>query len=153
MIELEDGRICSCSADKTIIIWDNNTYQSITTIKAHTDVITNIIQMNDCIISVSRRDDKTLRRWNKSTFECIQIIQNVECEWSNGLEKLNNHTLLIGGPWALYVVDIESSKVKKLEKKERGFSLGTIYCFIVIRNDLVLFGTHKGAINEYKQIK
>ena len=148
VIELEDGRICSCSDDKTIKIWDNYTYQSITTIKAHTDEIISIIEINDSIISVSYKTDKTLRRWNKSTYECIKIIQNVECCWCNALEKLNNHTVLIGVLNLIFAVDIESSEVKK--KKDS--NLGLILCFRVIRNDLVLFGNEHGNIYEYNPI-
>ena len=148
VIELEGGRICSCSAEGEIMIWDNNTYQSITTIKAHTDWTMSIIEMNDSIISVSLNEDTTLRRWNKSTYECIQIIQNVCCCWCNALEKLNNHTVLIGGEDELFIVDIKSSEVKQLEDN----TLGRVIFFRLIRNDLVLFGNQKGKICEYNPI-
>ena len=139
VIGLEDGRISSCSYDKTIKIWDNNTYQCIATIKLHTHDITSIIEMNDSIISVSYNN---ILRWNKSSYECIQVIQNAFCSCSNGLEKLNNHTLLLGGNCVLFVVDIESSEVKEMQDSR----LGYIKCFRVIRNDLVLSGNDKGEI-------
>ena len=114
VIELEDGRIASCSVER-IIIWDNYTYQSITTISTGHNLITSIIEMNHSIISVAADKDEALIRWNKLTYECIQTIQNVSCCFQNALEKLNNHTLIIGSKNVLFVVDIESSEVKKLK--------------------------------------
>ena len=150
VIELEDGRICSCSSlDKTIRIWDNSTYKFITTITTgHTVGIESIIEMNDSTISVGNDKDKTLRIWNKSTYECIKTIQNVQCCSVNSLEKLNNHTVLVGGFYELYVVDTESSEVKQ----PKDVSLGNVYCFRVIRNDLVLFGDRYGEISEYNPV-
>ena len=64
------------------------------------------------------------------------------------LKKLNNHTVLIGTEDEIYVVDIESSEVKKLKDNSLRFAS----CFTVIRNDLVLFGNGKGEICCYNPL-
>lgn len=102
-----DGAICSCSKDKTIKFCDNNTYQSITTITPSTDKITSVIKLNNnYIISGGCYDDKT-------TYECVRTIQSVSCCSCDALEKLNNHTVLLGDYNEIFVVDVESSGAKK----------------------------------------
>ena len=114
--------------------------------------------MNGSIVSVSY--DWTLRRYKKSTYECVQIIKNVRCCWCNALEKLNNHTVLVGGNGVLYIVDIDSSVLYTADTDSAPFAFDIdsseirrscdirrfLLCFKVVRNDLVLFGNNKGLI-------
>ena len=99
--------------------------------------------MNNCIISVS--DDKTLKIWDQSAYQCIQTIQHVSCpprNGRNGLLKFNENTVIVGGSSIVYVVDIKTYKVNQFEDE----SLGNIYCLNVLNNELVLLGNDNGEI-------
>ena len=143
LIELEDGRVCSLA--KQIRIWDNNTCQSIANIIPNTDLFLSIIELNNYIISVS---NFKVRKFSTITYECIQTIQGIRCCCCTSLEKLNNNTLLVGTYNLIFVVDMKSSKIKKLEDDR----IECVVVFCVIRNDLVLFGSSKGEICEYNPL-
>ena len=63
IIQLNDGKIVSGSADKTIKLWDLNTYQCIQTLKGHEHFVYSIIQLNDGKIA-SGSTDKTIKLWD-----------------------------------------------------------------------------------------
>ena len=62
MIEELDGKLVSCSSDKTIRIWNNQKDSLPVIIYGHTDSITSFVIHENKILSVSL--DKTLRIWN-----------------------------------------------------------------------------------------
>ena len=111
---MEDGKICSCSDDTTIKVWDN--YKCIQTLKGHNWVVNSIIEMNNCIISASY-DDSEMKIWDESTYQCILSIQDAFCNSSNGLSKLDDNTLILGGIDKLYFVDIETYEINKFQDK------------------------------------
>ena len=80
VIPLRNNRIASCSWDRTIKIWNSNyPYNLISTIKGHTSYVDSIIKLKDKDILISGSLDKTLRKWNLLTYQCISIIKNVDC--------------------------------------------------------------------------
>ena len=82
LILLQDGRLASCSGDKSINIYDmNNNYNCDITIKGHTDRVTYISQLeNNKLISCSW--DKSLKIWtmNKSSYQLDYTIENAHNE-------------------------------------------------------------------------
>lgn len=142
IIQLKNDKICSCSEDRTIKIWDN--YQCIQTLQGHTDDVKSIIEMNNLIISASF--DKTLRIWDQSTYQPISIIIKAgECYTNHLLTKLNDDTLVLGGWNAIKRFNIRTCKVHIFKKK----SFGEIWCLYVNRSGLVLIGTDFGEIYFY----
>ena len=73
IIQLNDGRIASGSSDKTIKLWDLNTYQCTQTLQGHENIVISIIQLNDCRIA-SGSGDKTIKVWELNTYQCTQTL-------------------------------------------------------------------------------
>ena len=143
VIEMKDGKICSCSYDKTIRIWDN--YECIQTLKAHTYRVVSIIEMNNFIISSSYSSDNgdgELRIWDESTYQSIAAIQDVHCYYSNGLSKLNDNTVIVGGINVITLVDIKTYQISQFQDQ----SLGLIKCLYVNGNGLVFIGNDEGEM-------
>ena len=145
VIELEDGRLSSCSVDNTIIIWDEK-YKPIRTLKGHTDSVMSIIEMNHYIISSTYYDG--VRIWNKHTYKCIKTIPHLYCENNNGLSKLGENTIIIGGSNELFVLDILSFQSKSFWD----LTLGYIWSILVLREDQILLGNVKGEIVCYDSL-
>ena len=148
VIELEDGRLSSCSWDKTIRIWDEN-YQPIQTLTEHTHWVAGVIEMNDYIISsTSKYDDDGVRIWNKHTYECIKTIPHLYSCGRNGLSKLGENRIILGGWNKLFVLDILSFQSKSFQDQ----TLGYIESILVLREDEILLGNDKGEIVCYDSL-
>ena len=137
---MKDGKIAS-SSDTAIVIWDNNTYQSITTIKMHhSECNVSIIEINNFIVSAA---DNKLRIRDKSTYKCIKTIQKFKNYSSRKFSKLDDSTVIIGGGnGVIYFVDIKTYQVNRFQDK----SLREICCLYVNGNGLVFIGNKKGEI-------
>ena len=70
---LSYGFVASSSLDKTVNIWDPNTWSSIQVYNGHTDNVYGLDQIDDDTI-VSGSWDKTIHIWKISTGENIRII-------------------------------------------------------------------------------
>lgn len=141
IIELESGILWSCSADKTIKIWDNKLdYQSIETLTGHAFCVSSIVELNEYIISAS--EDNSVRVWNKSTYQCIQIIEGIFCYWINGLSKLKDNIIILGGKTELFILDALSFQYKSFKDK----NLGNIRCVCALRNGKALLTNNEGRM-------
>jgi WD40 repeat protein len=74
IIRLDDGRICSCSWDKSIKLSNIESCQCELTIEGHTSYVYCIIQLIDGRLC-SGSDDATIKIWNKDTGVCLLIIE------------------------------------------------------------------------------
>ena len=63
MILLENGNLCSGSADQTIRIWDWKKGKCLSCKKAHNDWVKSIYQLNSQIL-LSGSDDRKIKIWN-----------------------------------------------------------------------------------------
>lgn len=86
LLLLSDGRLASCSRDKTIKIFNinNNYYQCDLTIEGHTDTVTYISQLdNNKLVSCSC--DKSIKIWSftRSSYNCDYTIQDAHTKWIN----------------------------------------------------------------------
>lgn len=155
IIELEDGKLCSCSSDKTVMIWDNNNnYQCAATLNGHNDFVKSIIEINNYIVSSSPSatiedediekdsDDNSLCIWNKSTYEQVKGIKEIFCNSEKGLAKLNNDTIILGGTNEIYILEILSFKYKSFKDSQ----LGYIESILVLKEDQLLIGNKNGWI-------
>ena len=143
VIELKDGRIFSCSDDKTIKIWED--YKCVKTLRGSAESILSIIEIEHFIVCACLKDD-TLRIWDESTYECVKILKDVMCCWSeNVLSKLNDNTVLIGGEDIIYSLDIKSFEINVNDD----YSFEGVMCIHVNRNGLLLIGNRGGEIIYY----
>ena len=143
VIELEDGRLCSCSTDSTVKIWDiERNYRCVQTLTGHTDEVECVIDINDYIISVGNIYDCTVRIWNNSTYECVETIPNIYCSWMNGISKIKENSVILGGEGELFIIDTLYLNYKTFINNE----LGRIHSICELRNGKVILGNHKGMI-------
>lgn len=76
---LRDGRLASCSDDKSIKIYNKNTFNCEITILGHTDDVFYFVEMKDgFLISCSGSLDKSIRIWSISgnSYKSEYIIEN-----------------------------------------------------------------------------
>ena len=90
-----------------------------------------------------------LRRiWNKHTYQCIQFIPRLYCCNNNGLSKLGENRIILGGRDELFVLDILSFQYQSFQDE----TLGVIYSILVLREDQILLGNNKGEIKCYNSL-
>ena len=147
VIELKDGKLCSCSDDKATKIWDNKTdYECIQTLKQRSAWVISVIEISDYILSASydngENGDNSVIIWNKHTFECIKVVKGIYCLWNNGLGKLKENEIVIGGRNEIFVLDTLSFQYKSFKNSR----LGEILSIYVLREGLVLLGNNKGRV-------
>ena len=71
IIELADGRICSCSEDKTIRLYNRDTYELDSVIDNEEESVLNIVQVdNGNLVSCGTTEIKVWKE-NEDSFECV----------------------------------------------------------------------------------
>ena len=91
---LNDGRLISGSADKSIIIYNKTTYKPDLRINEHKGSIYSIIQLNSGIIATCS-DDKTIKLFNikGNNYNIIQTL-NDHTNWINKIIEIKNKYLV-----------------------------------------------------------
>jgi len=88
MIELKDGRLASCSSDKTIALWNLTNANRLFCLNGHTKAIIDIIELNDGRI-VSASLDGSIRLWDLHVKAGISVLY--QCDFgANSLVELPN---------------------------------------------------------------
>ena len=107
--------LISCSNNKDIKIWEENNkeYQLVSTLE-HSNVINSILLLNDKNILVSSGMDGT-KFWNCKKEELknitlIKFFEEVKCNCWNGLCRINENKIVIGGN-VLYVISLLEQKI------------------------------------------
>lgn len=148
VIELEDGRLCSCSDDETIRIWNNKSnYQCIQTLTKHGE-IKSIVEINNYIVSSGDNRNMHVVIWDKHTYKLLKTIENVYCYSRNGLAKLRDNKVILGGLGEIFILDILSFQFKYFENRRTG----EICSLCVLRDGRVLIGNREGLITCFDQI-
>ena len=78
-IALLDGRLVSCSKDKTLRIWNTTTGDCETVLRGHSDWVLSVIVLSDGRL-ISCSGDRTLRIWNATTGDCEIVLTGHE-DW------------------------------------------------------------------------
>ncbi len=139
--QLRDGRLASCSHDKTIKIWDLNMGRCVTTLDGHTGWIRDIKQLRDGHL-VSCSDDKTIKIWNLNMGKCVTTLgwhkQGITC-----IEQLNNDHIISGSDdAAIKIWDLNTGMcVATLE----GHTLG-VRCIKKLNDDYLISGSRDCTI-------
>mgnify|MGYP002627183580 CR=1 FL=1 len=91
---LKDGRFVTGSADKSIIIYNNKTFQPDIIIKEHKDSVNNVIQLSSGVLA-SCSGDKTIKLYNINVNK-YKVIQTLKYHTSsvNKIIELKNKQLV-----------------------------------------------------------
>ena len=71
-----DGLLfATCSADKTLKIWNSSTFDCVATLQGHTGYVTDFVFTydNKHIISVSH--DESIRMWSLESWQCVKVVE------------------------------------------------------------------------------
>ena len=168
VISLPNNRIASCSTDKTIKIWKSNPPYSDTPIKVlegHRSIVGSLLYIKERDIMISGSADETLRLWNMSTYQCMTVIEEVECYSTNSLYQIDKDRVIVGGDNSFCIVNIDKCVIKRRTMIENdtysGDSLGRVTCFLKLRdNKTIVCGCDEGIFcfydmerDEYKNTK
>ena len=80
-----------------------------------------------------------LHLWNMSTYQCITVIEGVDCCSTNSLYQIDKDRVIVGG----YVNSFSIVNIDKciIEKRIKDESLGDVCCFLKFRdNKTILCG-------------
>ena len=89
---LNDGRLISGSADKSIIIYNKITYKPDLIIKQHNNNVCCIIQLSSGILA-SCSDDNTIKLFNINNYKILQSL-NYHTDWVYNIIELKNKYLV-----------------------------------------------------------
>lgn len=142
VIGLSNNRICSCSYDNSIKVWDGINFCCIETLTQHNDKVTCIIELKNKKHLVSSSEDRTLRFWCNSTYECVKVIDDIYCYSNNSLIEISRSKILAGGE-TLSVID---ASTLQLEMKIINSELQFIYAIGEFKDDTVICSINKSLI-------
>jgi len=119
VIKSNDSRtlIISGSHDKTIKIWDANTWELLHTLEGHIGTVTSIAvtKSNDSrTLIISGSQDKTIKIWDANTWELLQTLNDHTSKVESVMiEELKDNTYLI-----ISINDSGHVKIRTLDNEE-----------------------------------
>jgi hypothetical protein len=151
VIELKNGKLCSCSFDGYIKLWKKNIDNSYE-LEINLNFFENgkfysLLEVNEIIFSLLNFNNKKFLYFmnlnNKE--ERIKELNNINLKRENLIQLDNNH-LIIGGNYVIYIYEINSNK-------EIEIKCDYIICSLYLLNDEgILFGDNKGILVKIKNI-
>ena len=116
-------------------------------LEGHRDWVTSLLYIKERDMMISSSDDDTLRLWNLSTYQCENIIKEVNSCSLNSLYQIDKDRVIVGGMRKFAIVNIDKCIIeKKIEDKAFGF----VSCFLKLRdNKTILCGCDKGLFCFY----
>lgn len=75
VIELQDGRICTCSWDEMIKVWSLETFACELTLAGHTRPVYSVCQLQNSLLC-SGSSDNTIKVWDLLSGACIRTLYN-----------------------------------------------------------------------------
>ena len=150
-IEIKDGRLISCSWDKTIKIWkfDNNQYILENTLNQYSKSrFSSILDLNNNIIVSTPFLNGSIVFWNIKQLEIIFQFKKLDCSFCwNSIKKLSNKLFIVGGINSIYLFSILNYKL--LNKIKIDSECSSICC---LSDGNILTGHKNGKIKQYNLI-
>ena len=141
---LNDGRLISGSADKSIIIYNKATYQPDLIIKEHKGSVRCITQLSSGILATCSRD-KTIKLFNikENNYNIIQTL-NDHADWVNKIIEIDNK-YLVSCSYDNSIIFYLKDNLKY--KKEYQISTnGICYCISQIKENEICFSENNNKI-------
>ena len=83
---------------------------------------------------ISGSEDEILRLWNMSTYQCVTVIEGVDCCWTHSLYQIDKDRVIVGGYNSFSIVNIDKFEIENTIK-------GSATCFLKLRdNKTILCG-------------
>ena len=141
---LKDGTIITGSSDKSIIIYNNKTFQPGLAIKEHNDTVNCVIQLSSGELA-SCSGDKTIKIYdiNESDYKVLQTLTNHKASVTKILELKNKQLVSCSMDKSIVFYNKEKNKYK------RDFSIATIGengPIIQTKDDEICFYENKDSI-------
>ena len=109
-------------------------------LEGHSFFVTSLLYIKERDILISGSRDDALYLWNMSTYQCITVIEGVECYSTNSLYQIDKDRVIVGGFNSFSIVNIDKCVIEKRIKDE---SLRRVYCFLKLRdNKTILCGCY-----------
>lgn len=142
--QISNDRMISCSNDFSVKIWmSKEPYELITTLQQHSSSINSVIELKNKIYLVSISEDHKAFFWDNSTYECKKILENIRCNYSNGLVEGPDNKVIAGGQ---DLISIINSLTLQLETKVTFRGIGSIYSVLSKTDDIILCGCQGGIL-------
>ena len=127
-IQLKNGKIITCSHDKTMKIWklnNENKYECIKTIYFQKSQGTcDIFKLNENEFVTSSENDECIKFWNSNNYSNITTINKIDTWMGKIMCLLENDLLCVGGyQKGFYLIKISNHQLIK-----NIFITQTIYC-------------------------
>ena len=145
VIELKNGKLCSCSFDGYIKLWKkkiDNSYEFEMNLKLFENgKFYSILEVNEIIFSLLNYDNKNILYFiNLNTKkEGKKILENINLKREN-LIQFDNNNLIIGGIKVIYIYEINNNK-------EIEIKCDYIICSLyLLKDNVILFGDNSGKL-------
>ena len=142
---LNDGRLVSGSEDKSIIIYNKQTYQPDIIINEHKNCVNCLTQLKNGIL-VSCSDDNTIKLFNikDNQYELIQTL-NLHSNYVNKILELSNNSLISGSSDSTIIFYIKDGTQYK-----KDYSISTsdsVSNIIQTKENEIVYSTNDGKLN------
>ena len=88
--------------------------------------------------------------WDLSLYQCTTVIRGVKCLISNSLSQIDKDRVIVGEANTIWIVNIDKCVIEKTIEDQ---SLLFVYCFLKLRDNIILCGCGNGLFINTGQYK
>lgn len=144
--KISDERICSCSDDKTLMIFDSfEPYQHKFTIRGHDSMVWSFIELNNGSHIISLSSSGQLRIWNDKSYKCEKTIENLVCNDGHQTLLDLDDEVIVGTLFGLTILDAKEMRIKKAVTLSAEPNL-MITSMIKYKDNIILLGDEEGML-------
>ena len=151
IIQLQDGRLASGGNDRSIIIYNQNTFEPEITIKEHSKGIFDIIQLkNGNLISCSY-DDKTINEYENKTYRLISQIKVGKDKSPRQIKELNNGQIgLVASNSIIFYLNLNNKLDEDFIIKSNDNQIGKYYEMIQVNPEEIVISGENDKIQFFE---